>query len=71
MLIMLIRSPSCVIAHYCVTVYRSDVQCELQSDYNFDTYRFYFFPEFIRVHQLQYYRPENMAVQNDVSACLI
>jgi len=26
--------------HYYVTVYRSDVQCELQSDYDFDTYRF-------------------------------
>jgi len=26
--------------HYCVTVCRSDVQCELQSDYNFDTYGF-------------------------------
>jgi len=23
--------------HYCVTVFRSDVQCELQSDYNFNT----------------------------------
>jgi len=30
--------------HYCVTVYRSDVQSEIQSDHNFDTYGFQFFP---------------------------
>ena len=30
--------------HYCVTVYRSDVQPEKQSDHNFDTYGFQFFP---------------------------
>ena len=49
--------------HYCVTVYRSDVQSEIQSDYNFDTYGFSIFgPEFICVHQIQLYRPQNKAV---------
>ena len=75
-LIKLLTHPSTCYSHaayhYCVTVYRSDVQCEKQSDYNFDTYGFFnFSPEFIRVHQIQYYRTENTAVQNDVSACLI
>jgi len=32
---------------------------------------FNFFPEFICMYQIQLYRPENTAVQNDVSACLI
>ena len=30
--------------HYCVTVYRSDVQPELQNDYKLNTYGFSFFP---------------------------
>ena len=33
--------------HFRVTVYRSDVQSEIQSDHNFDTYGFQFFP---RIH---------------------
>jgi len=40
--------------HNCVTVYRSDVQYEKQSDHNFDTYGFLIFsPEIICVHQIQ------------------
>ena len=110
--------------HYRVTVYRSDVQSELQSVFKFDNSGFYLFlrkkknlltkfshihrhaivmqnttsvwlsidlmrnvsykvittltltginfpPEFICVHQIQYYRSENKVVQIDVSACLI
>jgi len=115
--------PSTCIVHaeyqYCATVYRSDVQSELQSVHKLNTNGFYFFPEntliqfshihghaiviqnttivwlsidlmcnvtykvittltlkgfncfpeYIRLHQIQYYRPENKAVHNDVSAC--
>jgi len=32
---------------------------------------FNFFPEYIRVHQIQYYRPENTVVQIDVFTYLI
>jgi len=46
-LIKLLTHPSTCYSHapyhYCVTVYRSDVQCEKQSDYNLDTYGFLIF----------------------------
>ena len=58
--------------HYCVTVYRSDVQPEKQSDHNFDTYGFQFFPgNHLRSSNSNYTDLKNKADHNDVSASLI
>ena len=57
--------------HYCVTVYRSDVQPEKQSDHNFDTYGFQFFPgNHLRSSNSNYTDLKNKAEHNDVSASL-